>query len=123
MSACGCVWRQVTVERAQQDPRAATILKANILLHAYLNGLAVAPAHAAEQRALLAKAPALLQLLFELSLYPRLKNKAGSLSLARTVLHFEQFVYQGLWVEDSPLRQLPFLGEAVSPGGGAERRR
>ena len=60
------------------------------------------------------KAPELLRVLFELSMYPRLKGKPGSLALARTVMHFVQYVYQGLWVEDSQLKQLPHVTDRVS---------
>lgn len=102
------------LEKAREDKRAAAWLKTNILLHAYLNNLPVTPAHQAVQHRLLGKAPELLRVLFELSMYPRLKGKPGSLALARTVMHFVQYVYQGLWVEDSQLKQLPHVTDRVS---------
>ena len=42
--------------------------------------------HQQAQHRLLSKAPELLRLLFELSMYPRMKGKPGSLALARTVM-------------------------------------
>lgn len=45
---------------------------------------------------------------------PRIRGKYPSLALVSTVIHFEQYVYQGLWIEDSPLKQLPHIGDRVS---------
>lgn len=76
--------------------------------------------HQQAQHRLLSKAPELLHLLFELSMYPRMKGKRGSLALARTVMRFVQFVYQGLWVEDSQLKQLPHMTDRVAKWRASE---
>ena len=41
-------------------------------------------------------------------------------TLVTTVIHFQQCMYQGLWVEDSPLKQLPFFEDRVWEEGGVE---
>ena len=82
-------------------------MKTNILLHAYLNNLEVNPIHRRDQEVILSKAP-------ELAMVPRIRGKYPSLALVSTVIHFEQYVYQGLWIEDSPLKQLPHIGDRVS---------
>ena len=111
---------KVPLEKAREDKRAAAWLKANILLHAYLNNLPVTPAHQQALHRMLSKAPELLRVLFDLSMYPRMKGKPGSLALARTVVRFIQFVYQGLWVEDSQLKQLPHMTDRVGVGRWGE---
>ena len=92
----------------------------NILLHAYLNHLPITPFHQRDLHAVLAKSPELLRAMFSLSMIPRMKGKPGSLALATTVMHFVQFVYQGLWVSDSQLKQLPHVTDRVAGERGRE---
>lgn len=94
-------------------------LKVNILLHAYLNHIPITPYHQQDLHAVLAKSPELLRAMFSLSMIPRMKGKPGSLALATTVMHFVQYMYQGLWVNDSQLKQLPHMTDRV---GGVWRR-
>lgn len=101
------------MEKVKEDPKAAAWLKGNVLLHCYLNNMEVSPFHKRDLQLLLSKAPELMQAMFEVSLYPRIKGKMASLSLTTTVIHFHQYVYQGLWVEDSPLKQLPHITDRV----------
>ena len=101
------------MEKVKEDPKAAAWLKGNVLLHCYLNNMEVNPLHKRDLQMLLSKAPELMEIMFKVSLYPRMKGKMGSLSLTTTVIHFQQYVYQGLWIEDSPLKQLPHISDRV----------
>ena len=60
------------------------------------------------------KGSELMQEMLGLAMVPRIRGKYPSLALVSTVIHFEQYVYQGLWIEDSPLKQLPHIGDRVS---------
>lgn len=106
--------KQVPVEKAKEDAKLGAWLKTNILLHAYLNNLEVNPIHRRDQEVILSKAPELMQEMLGLAMVPRIRGKYPSLALVSTVIHFEQYVYQGLWIEDSPLKQLPHIGDRVS---------
>ena len=97
----------------KEDPKAAAWLKGNVLLHCYLNNMEVSIPHQEDMKKLLGKAPDLLNAMFQIALIPRMKGKQASLSLVSTVVHFQQYVYQGLWVNDSPIKQLPHMTERV----------
>lgn len=101
------------MEKAKEDAKLGAWLKTNILLHAYLNNLEVSPIHRKDQEIILSKAPELMQEMLGLAMVPRIRGKKPSLALVSTVIHFEQFVYQGLWIEDSPLKQLPHMNDRV----------
>lgn len=101
------------MEKAKEDAKLGAWLKTNILLHAYLNNLEVSPIHRKDQEMILSKAPELMQEMLGLAMVPRIRGKKPSLALVSTVIHFEQFVYQGLWIEDSPLKQLPHMNDRV----------
>ena len=101
----------------KEDPKAAAWLKGNVLLHRYLNNMEVSIPHQQDIKNLLSKAPELLNAMLQISLLPRIKGKQASLSLATTVIHFQQYVYQGLWVNDSPLKQLPHITDRVGIDG------
>ena len=102
------------MEKAKEDAKLGAWLKTNILLHAYLNNLEVNPIHRRDQEVILSKAPELMQEMLGLAMVPRIRGKSASFGLVSTVIHFEQYVYQGLWIEDSPLKQLPHIGDRVS---------
>ena len=104
------------MEKAREDPKLAAWLKTNILIHAYLNHLTITPAHQRDQQLILAKAPELLQCMTQLAMMPRIRGKPANLSLVTTVMHFQQCMYQGQWINDSPLKQLPFFNERVGNG-------
>ena len=97
----------------KEDPKTAAWLKGNVLLHCYLNNMEVSIPHQQDIKNLLNKAPELLNTMLQISLLPRIKGKQASLSLTTTVIHFQQYVYQGLWVNDSPLKQLPHITDRV----------
>lgn len=101
------------MEKAKEDAKIAAWLKTNILVHAYLNNLEVAPPHKEDQLLILSKAPELLREMMGLAMVPRIRGKLPSLALVTTVIRFQQCMYQGLWVEDSPLKQLPFFEDRV----------
>ena len=104
----------MTAEKAKEDPKLAALLKGNVLLHCYLNHVDVGPLHTQEIHALLRKSPDLLEALLAITRYSRIKGKPPAFSLACTVIHFQQYVYQGLWVTDSPLKQLPHFTDRVT---------
>ena len=108
---------QVSLEKVKEDPKAAAWLKGNVLLHCYLNNMEVSIPHQQDIKNLLSKAPELLNAMLQISLLPRIKGKQASLSLTTTVIHFQQYVYQGLWVNDSPLKQLPHITDRVGIDG------
>ena len=76
-------------------------------MHAYLNNLEVIPQHREEQRVILSKAPELLNVMLQLGMYSRQKGRPSSLKLMKNIIQFEQHLYQGLWINSSPLLQLP----------------
>ena len=97
----------VSLEDANKDAKAFSWLKVNILVHAYLNNLEVIPQHREEQRVILSKAPELLNVMLQLGMYSRQKGRPSSLKLMKNIIQFEQHLYQGLWINSSPLLQLP----------------
>lgn len=101
------------MEKVKEDPKAAAWLKGNVLLHCYLNNMEVSEPHQRDLRVLLGKAPELFQAMIGISLLSRQKGKQAPFSLISTVIRFQQYVYQGLWVEDSPLKQLPHFTDRV----------
>lgn len=109
------------MEKAKEDAKIAAWLKTNILVHAYLNNLEVAPPHKEDQLVILSKAPELLREMMGLAMVPHIRGKLPSLTLVTTVIHFQQCMYQGLWVEDSPLKQLPYFEDRVGEEEDVER--
>lgn len=103
----------VSLEDANKDAKAMSWLKTNILVHAYLNGLEVLPQHRQEQQMILSKAPELMNSMLSLGFYSRQKGKPNSFGIMRKIVQFEQYMYQGLWMNESPLKQLPHFGNGV----------
>lgn len=101
------------MEKVKEDPKLAAWLKGNVLLHCYLNNMEVSEPHQRDLHMLLGKVPELFNAMVAIALTPRQKGKQAPFSLVSTVIHFQQYVYQGLWVEDSPLKQLPHFTDRV----------
>ena len=87
-------------------------MKGNILLHCYLNQIEVNPLHKQEIKLMLSKAYDLMGAFMELTRYANRTNLC-SLYLIKQVIFFQQYLYQGLWVEDSPFKQLPHITKRV----------
>ena len=101
------------IEKAREDPKLFAWLKTNILVHAYLNHLPVSTPHQRDIELILLKAPELIQCMTQLALMSRIRGKPANLSLLTTIVHFQQCMYQGQWIGDSPLKQLPYFNDRV----------